>query len=606
MNKESVNNVNSSVKMDNPVAIILKDKISKGKKYRFVNINPGFNKKFGHIGHHQNQNLLLKKKVSEDGGDFFVLCGKDLSHDDKFRNVPAFSYTPWKLLKEGDSEEFYLVFKNELQYIIELINHEDDSTKNIFFMYMADIRLIPIFLEVAKKTNPTNFFFLNLFHTYNDFYPNGRAAENINEELLAILKTTRKIRNRLGVFLFVEDEILQNRIYKYTRERLCLLPKFTSAFTDNEFDTGDERQLIYRKKRKLTFFYPTVTKERGLEFFVQMVLFLVNKGKISPFRFIIRNPHPEDNFNRSFLKEVEQFVELKMGALSDEEYKSLFKEADVIFLPYKREEFYVKSSGIFADAIIAQKPVMTTKETWLGRNTEKYKNGVTFSYGDLTSFWHALLHIKDNYKMYVGNSISVKYQWLKDNSIDVFLKMLLRLTSDEKTIAREEIAAIDSSIIDMLRILQQKNSVIISGDKNLKLIEKLKQEISQKNLLSEQKNKAIEKLKQGISQKNLLSEQKNETIEKLKQGISQKNLLSEQKNKAIEKLKQQILERDLLLKEMELTINTLKKESTEKSDTINKLNTRIKDLDFKLSLYQDSRVIRTLKKLNLLKIEERK
>jgi glycosyltransferase involved in cell wall biosynthesis len=580
MNNESVNNVNGTVDTDDPIAILLKDKICKGKKYRFVNINPGFNKKFGHIGHHLNQNLLLKNKVIEDGGDFFVLCCNDLSYDAKFRNLPIFTYTPWKLLKGGDSEEFYHTFKTELQYIIELICREDDSTKNLFFMYMADIRLIPTFLEVAKNTKSEknrNFFFINLFHAYKDFYPKGKAAKHVNEELLAILKTTKEIRDQLGVFLFVDTETFQNRIYNFTKERVYLLPKFTSAFTGDEFDFEDEKQLDHRKKKKLTFLYPTATKDRGLDFFVEMISFLVDRQRISPFRFVTRSPHPEDILNQSLPKKSKEFVEIKRGPLSNEEYKALFKEADVIFLPYKKEDFFVRSSGVFADAIIAQKPVLTTSETWIGRNTKKYNNGVTFAEENVNSLWDAMLEIKDNYKNYLENSKSAKSQWLKNNSLDVFFKMLHHLSID-----RKEVAAIDSSIIDMLRILQKKNCLLRLVDKDLNLIEKLKQGIAQRNTCLAERNRAIETMTENIKEKDLLLTAGKKTIGILKKTCNKfKNMAK--KNKIIEELKQEILKRNQILEQRKRALDISNAANISKNKIITERNEAIRELKVRIS-----------------------
>lgn len=601
MNKKSVDNLKVSAKTDNPIEVLLKDEIRKGKKYRFVNINPGFNKRFGHIGHHLNQNLLLKNKVINDGGDFFVLCCNDLSYDTKFRNLPIFTYTPWKLLKGGDSEEFYNTFKNELQYAIELICSEDVSTKNFFFMYMADIRLIPTFLEVANNTKSEknkNFFFINLFHAYKDFYPQGKPAKDVNEELLAILKTTKEIRDHLGVFLFVDTETFQNRIYSFTKERLFLLPKFTSAFTGDEFNFEDKKKLIYQKKKPLTFLYPTATKDRGLDFFVEMILFLVNRREISHFKFIIRSPHPEDILNQSLPRKSKKFVEIKRGSLSNEEYKALFKEADVVFLPYKREDFFVRSSGVFADAIIAQKPVLTTAETWIGRNTKKYNNGVTFSEENVNSLWDAMLEIKDNYKNYLENSKSAKSLWLKRNSLDVFFKMLHRLSSDMK-----EIAAINSSIIDMLRILQQKNSLLRLVDKDLNVIEKLKQGILQKNYLLDEKNKKIETLKQAISQRNYCLAEKNraivtmreeikekgtlltatkKTITKLKKTYNKLKIMAE-KSKVIEELKQEILKKNQILEQRKRALDISNAANISKNKIITERNEAIRELTLRIA-----------------------
>jgi len=60
-------------------------------------------------------------------------------------------------------------------------------------------------------------------------------------------------------------------------------------------------------------------------------------------------------------------VELLLSPLSSAEYAKLVLRADVILVPYDRDNYYARSSGIFAEALVAGKPIVVPAGTWMAR-----------------------------------------------------------------------------------------------------------------------------------------------------------------------------------------------------------------------------------------------
>ncbi len=58
-------------------------------------------------------------------------------------------------------------------------------------------------------------------------------------------------------------------------------------------------------------------------------------------------------------------VDRHLGALSSKQYREVLAASDVVFNAYDRENYIARSSGVFAEALMAGKPVITTAGTWM-------------------------------------------------------------------------------------------------------------------------------------------------------------------------------------------------------------------------------------------------
>ena len=58
-------------------------------------------------------------------------------------------------------------------------------------------------------------------------------------------------------------------------------------------------------------------------------------------------------------------VDLIKQPLASDEYRKLLLDADVVVIPYDRDNYYARSSGVFAEALVAGKPVIVPAGTWM-------------------------------------------------------------------------------------------------------------------------------------------------------------------------------------------------------------------------------------------------
>lgn len=90
--------------------------------------------------------------------------------------------------------------------------------------------------------------------------------------------------------------------------------------------------------------------------------------------------------------------------LTQQQYQDSFKNSIALLL-YDQHSYCDKFSGVMLDAIYANCPVITTKDTWMGDITEKYDIGVTLKDHSPEKIISAIKVIKDNYQEYQNKAL---------------------------------------------------------------------------------------------------------------------------------------------------------------------------------------------------------
>ncbi|QDT99932.1 glycosyltransferase [Gimesia aquarii] len=61
----------------------------------------------------------------------------------------------------------------------------------------------------------------------------------------------------------------------------------------------------------------------------------------------------------------ENYIELLEGPFNSEEYASLINDSDIVLIPYDSNNYYARSSGVLAEALVAGIPVVVPAGTWM-------------------------------------------------------------------------------------------------------------------------------------------------------------------------------------------------------------------------------------------------
>jgi glycosyltransferase involved in cell wall biosynthesis len=132
--------------------------------------------------------------------------------------------------------------------------------------------------------------------------------------------------------------------------------------------------------------------DKGFHLLPDLVLALESRAAC-PLRFSIQgySPDHQDVVAGTARDRLEQFeqVDLIPDALTDEEYKALIADADVIILPYLQRHYHAQTSGIFAEAMSAGTPTIVPSGTWMATQAEQYGVGIVFEAGNLESLIEA-------------------------------------------------------------------------------------------------------------------------------------------------------------------------------------------------------------------------
>jgi len=107
-----------------------------------------------------------------------------------------------------------------------------------------------------------------------------------------------------------------------------------------------------------------------------------------------------DKIIREFRRSSFGFVKLYEYPLTSEEYNYVLHKSDIILLPYLKEEYIHRGSGIFLEAISAGKFVVVPDQTWMSEKISEGINGVIFESGNSESLAKA---IEDAYYLYKEN-----------------------------------------------------------------------------------------------------------------------------------------------------------------------------------------------------------
>jgi glycosyltransferase involved in cell wall biosynthesis len=478
----------TSIYSPNP-KIDISDFLSKHKDYRIIIINPGLKSDFGH---HLNQNLLIKKYIENDNGDFVVLGNKEIENDivQNCNAIPTFTYDSWMLVNVGNEENYSTIFKNELELIVDEINIIDKTTKNLYFMFLSDIKYIPIILEISSKYfNPNNSFLLNLFHSYLYFFPDGNSVTTVPDDIKLLFTSTKNLRKILNIFLCAEVEQIADSVHKFMNEKIFLLPLFNIfPFEKYSGDINDKKSPNNNTANKFKAFYPSSSPDRGSDLICRLIQNINKKEKLSLFQFTIRCRDKDYPSMMKYLVGVTDKIKVIKGRLDDDLYYNTYLESDVIIIPYRKYSFRARTSAVFFDSVIMSKPVLATRETWIGEYVDKFKNGETFNDGDIESFYEALQKIQNDYQFYLKNSSQVKSEWLRKNNLSAFIEFFKNialgknipyqsetvLLSDKKI----ELSLYEKNIIKLNRIIQIKNEDInILENNKLKNIKLLNQKL---------------------------------------------------------------------------------------------------------------------------------
>jgi glycosyltransferase involved in cell wall biosynthesis len=168
--------------------------------------------------------------------------------------------------------------------------------------------------------------------------------------------------------------------------------------------------------------------EKGILELLNSVRILEAMGQAARFEFVFQvndaNPDVAAPI-AAFAAERHPQTKLLTESLSTEDYFELLKSADVVALPYWRDIYVARTSGVFLEAVAAGKPVICTFDTWMSDQLALAGAGILVKDRDETDLAVALVEMADRYEELYKTAQETRGRWLELHNPNSFMRALL-------------------------------------------------------------------------------------------------------------------------------------------------------------------------------------
>lgn len=361
--------------------VVICNEIPANEHRVLVYIDPGFR-----IGrHYVNMAETLSTECAARGMKLRHYVGKDVP--DAIAEKYALRRVFGCNAKPGNAAQS--LFCLEMRAILDdLITNYGRDTELIFYMYCGRPAHFVAISELVSlpQHNQVNFkFYINL--SYQDLN-SGKTPEDYAEELKLVSNLWEAEDNARRIIGVMDNQQSINRYQSCFRRELRLAP---IPLYHQKPNTGQQSE----KSGSITIgYFGQLVEEQGYLLATKVYEEFIQNRDQPGLEFLMR---VNRNCGHGYLCEhFEEFrkksdrITIVEGFVETKQHLSLVSQSDIVILPYLKERYPFRTSGVFIDALIHNKVIVAPRETWMEDMIMRYGAGATFISGDLTSLIDAL------------------------------------------------------------------------------------------------------------------------------------------------------------------------------------------------------------------------
>jgi hypothetical protein len=390
-----------------------------------ISINPNLKDSWGHFLHYDER---LKEELNLKGSQLLIMANKNANGEiRKKKGIHCVledieEYFPPQVIKGFNLKSWFGFITGSFRFIRHISLQKNDLDSLTYFMYLSSIKYTPAFMLHALFNRFKHRYILNLFQFhYNVGQTNMRSLAPIESLVLNLI---RRILLKVKIRLTSDSHRLNTKL----GVDFDILPMFsTTSLNQTDFKKASDWDIHFRSRLKTVVSFPALSRKgKGFD----KACILIKNILLQPdnrFEFKLRNISLKNEETiQQYINLIESNVIVYEGVLSDEVYKELFIRADIIFISYRRMEFFSRTSAVLSDAIQLNRPIVGPRDTWTGDIIEKYRFGTTFRDGNIKDMYRALCEVNDNYEFYKGNLLNMSRSWVSNNSAKKCVQFLLQ------------------------------------------------------------------------------------------------------------------------------------------------------------------------------------
>jgi len=382
------------------------------------------------IDGHNFEYIKSVKEIMESHGYAIEVYG-NASVIDKIKTAIAakptflFNPTPWyrKITILGAvlyRINFWKALENQYKTIINSISYSDGEV-HFFVPNIYWYNLLPIINSFKKSTTKVSILFRNSVVELTD------APKIFHPIIRYILKKAASIAKHNASIYFTTDSkvIADEWIANYgTNMDVLPIPHITESST---------QEIPTNKTNKTKFYAPGIMRlEKGMEMIFTALEKIEKKHALlaEKIQFTIqifgeRDKEIFDSY-RTKLSSFKNIEIIILGSLSSAEYNFQIQNTNVILIPYQVNAGYrARTSGILCESIGANKPFITTNNTWMSQQANQFGTGILVDDGDIDQLVSAMNEALNNLSKYQVMATESKAKFMKFHSKENFYRILV-------------------------------------------------------------------------------------------------------------------------------------------------------------------------------------
>lgn len=238
----------------------------------------------------------------------------------------------------------------------------------VFLPTMAwhDLRGLEMFLRAAPDRDDLPVFCCLFRRDLFRGYPDSHAGQDFDVHEMRVLFSKLKALAFARVLVLTDTEELSDQYGQ------LVAPVVTMPVPSVPVDAAPEKA----SGEPIIFGYlGDARREKGFHYLPGLVSALAGAGNdVPPFKLLSQAYTPKGPADVSMLEAVEKlrlrsprYVDLAEGAIGSQDYMRLLQAMDVVLIPYQRDNYIARSSGVFMESVCAQRPAIVTAGTWMAR-----------------------------------------------------------------------------------------------------------------------------------------------------------------------------------------------------------------------------------------------
>lgn len=309
---------------------------------------------------------------------------------------------------------------------LRTITHSSGRTREVVFTPDVDsssILALPFWLRELTASAPVTLVVM----LRESIFPPDRKYRSSFVQRLALRALERQSRTR-DIRLVCDSEALAEEYRRITSVPVSVVPIPHTARA-----AAVARAPEHPRESKVVNFVSLggARRTKGFELLTGAIELLARERKLSGLQFTVQTfSVSTDPVLRTTVERLRrlprEYVQLIEQQLSEERYFDLLRDADVVVIPYTAWLYRSATSGPFAEALAAAKPVIVTDRTWMSDQLGEFGAGCTFRDGDVEDLARCIRQAADEYHSLARAAAARQPAWVGFHNADRLLDALTR------------------------------------------------------------------------------------------------------------------------------------------------------------------------------------